>query len=869
MKNKRKTFQILIFPFWLLHRITDDPYRISVVGDLEELYKDVTHERGTLGASFWLWGQIIRSVPLFVLHFVTWRLIMFKSFLKIAMRNIYKYKGFSLINIGGLAVAITCVIFILLWIQDELNFDSFHKNVDNIHLVIRGDAEYRMAVTSTLLASALMEELPEVISATNYSQLPASEKVFLQYGEKIFEEDLALTDSIFFKIFSFPFKEGNYATAFPNSNSIVISEKIARKYFGNENVLGKSMYMCLFSQKVAMTVTGVLEHIPQNSHLQQNIFIPLSIFRSFGLNSEQWDNQVARTYILTEKHCDKSLLSEKITACEKKHQPDEDLTGLQYSLLSLKRIHLHGQGIQFLYTTGDIKYVYIFLAIAFIILIIACVNYMNFSTALSLKRSTEIGIKKVVGANRKTLIGQIITETLVISAFAAILAVILVQFFTPLFNQMSGKALVFQAFNPRYLIGVISISLLSGLLAGCYPAFFISAFQPLKILMGQLNIKGKKYNVRRGLVVFQFFLSIVMIICTAIVYDQLRFIRDSNLGYDKENLICVQMRGEINNKYEVFKNELIQSPHILGLTRSEPLSINSMTRTTSIYWQGKREDEEVYVRVLRADYDFASTYNIDLLEGRYYSKQFLTDQNAAYVINKTASKLMNFASPLAEEINLWGEKGKIIGVLNDFHFSSFHTAVEPLIVIIPGQQLENVYYRLITIRIIPETLQESVQFISEKWSELIPEIPLDYYFIDDTFDLHYRSEQRMGSIFKYFTVLSILIACLGLFGLISFIADNKLKEVSIRKVLGASIGKIIILLGKEFTKWVLLANLFAWPIAYLAMRRWLENFAYRTNIDFRIFIFSAIVVLVITLVTISYHVIKAARTNPVDNLKYE
>jgi len=794
---------------------------------------------------------------------------MFKNHLKFTFRNLTRHKVYSGINIFGLALALACVIFILLWVENELSYDRFHERADDIYMVLRGEDDEFMAPTSGLLAPALLAELPEIINATGYAQIPENEKVLIRRGEKHFEEIIAFTDSRFFEIFSFPFLEGTPSSALKDPDSVVMTEKTARKYFGDKEAFGESIQMFFFGKKMVMSVRGIVEDIPANSHLDCEIFVSFHVMRSFGINLDDWDNQVPRTYILTQKHLDIRDLEQKIAACEIRNRPENDLEKLDYSLLPLKKIHLQANDIKFLITTGDIKYVYIFSAIAFIILLIACVNYMNLSTALSLKRTKEIGVRKVVGASRKMLINQFLGETIILSFLALILAGGLAQIFLGAFSQLSGKSLVIRYFDVRFLVGSVVVALFTGILSGSYPALFLSSFQPAKILKTKSDLGLKGFPLRKGLVVFQFSLSIILIIGTLVVFDQLRYIRSSHLGYDRSHILCIRISEDIGGNYDVFRNELLKNPDILGISRTEPIDANVITNTDSVIWRNKTETKDHDFRILRTDYDFVDAYDIELDTGRFYSREFSADTTGSYVINEAAARVMGLESPVGEEISLWDRKGTVIGVMKDFHIGTFHTPIEPLIVVIPTGRLQNLYLRLLSVRFKPGTLQSSMKFIEGKWKSLIPGFPYDYYFLDDALNSQYKAEQRMGTLFKYFTVFALFIACLGLYGLASFSAAQKTKEIGIRKVLGASVSNITVMLSKEFLKWVVMANLIAWPVGWFVMNGWLRNFAYRISIGWGVFLLAGALAFGIALLTVSFHAFLAATANPADALRYE
>ncbi|MBN1996638.1 ABC transporter permease [candidate division KSB1 bacterium] len=793
---------------------------------------------------------------------------MFNNYIKIAIRNLYRYKKISIINVVGLAVGMACAILILIWIQDETSYDQFHKKSENIVLILRGDSQNITAVSSKMLGPAIKQELPQIINTTCVGDFSKIEPITLQYNEKSFEETWYLIDDQFFNIFSFDLKTGDPKTALKDPNSIILTEAMAKKYFGNDTPIGQTLTMFLFGQKMPLKVTAVLENLPHNSHIQGQIFIPIPFMEQLGINWNTWDDQSLRTYAQIEK-CDFNILAQQITECEKRNSPGADLRTLHYALLPVTKIHLYGNSVKFLSSTSDIKYIYIFGIAAVIILLIASINYINLSTALSLKRDKEIGIKKVVGANRRSIIQQFFYETGILTVFALCFALFIVQLTLPVFNQVAGKILTIPFRSTQFLIGIFLITIFLSMLSGIYPALFLSSFQPVRLLKNKLNTGPKNSSVKKLLVIFQFSLSIILIISTMVVYRQLVFFQNSRLGYNEDNLICVKLKADISNNYDSFKNELLKNPDIISLTRSEPVSDHSMTRTTSVNWPLKNENKESLFWILHVDNDFAKTYQVDIQQGRFFSKEFSTDRTEAYIINESAVKEIGVESPLNKTMSVWGRNGKIVGVLKDFHFSSFHNKIEPIILQFPSKDQERGRYRLLTIRCRPGTLQSSLKEVQKTWHARFSDVPFNFYFLDDNLHTLYQEEERMGTLFQYVTLLAIFIACLGLYGLVLFSAEQKIKEIGIRKVLGAPIRNIILLISKEFIVLVISANLVAWPIAWFVMNRWLENFAYRTALTIWPFLLAGLSALLIALLTVSWQAVRAALANPVKTLRYE
>jgi putative ABC transport system permease protein len=787
---------------------------------------------------------------------------MFRNYVKIAFRNLIKHKQYSLINILGLAIGLACFVLIMLWVQDELSYDQFHKNADDIYIVFRRDKGGLVGVTTQPLGGALKTDLPEVVEATSIAILPISS--YIRYDNNGFDESFALTDAQFFKIFSFDFKKGNPQSAFENPNSIILTEKMRKKYFGDKDALGESLTLTFLGQKRPLRVTGILENLPHNSHFQREFFIPFDFLKSYGLNLDNWNNQATETFIMTRGKINVPNLEKRILACKEKYRHEEKVS---YSVLPLSKIHIHTSEVQFFSSTGDIKYVYIFSVIAGIILLIACINYMNLSNALSLKRIREIGIKKVVGARWGDLIRQHFGETFILTFLAMICAILIVELLLPVLNRLAGKSLVVNYYSPKFLIVILVTILITTLVSGLYPALFITKFQPIKVLKQKVLSQTNGFNLQKGLVIFQFTLSIIIIICTVIVAGQLNFIKNTELGYDKENIICLKLKSDISAHYNAFKNKLLANHDILNVCRSQPFAKHSLGRSESIDWPGKKE--KYYTWILHVDADFAATYKIEMQQGRFYSDAYSSDRTSACVLNEAAIKEMGLEAPVGKEITVWGRPGTIIGIAKDFHFNSLHHVIEPLVFRLPAENEQNTFYRELSIRIRPNSVQQSLAFLENTWNSFFPNEPFDFYFFDDQLNASYLAEQRMGDIFKYFSFLAIFIACLGLYGLTAFMIERKIKDIGIHKVLGAGIARIVFLLSKKYLWWIIFANAIAWPIAYYAMNRWLQNFAYRIDIGWWTFLLAGAMALLIALLTVSYQAIKAALANPVESLRYE
>ncbi len=792
---------------------------------------------------------------------------MLRNYIKIALRNIRRHKGYSFINITGLAIGMACCILILLWVQDELSYDKFHKNADNIYRVA-GESQYsdgsvdKFAVTPEALAAALKKEYPEVIYSTKISRTRGG--LFKYDDNSFYERGVVYTDEFFFRIFKFPFIKGDSKIALSNPYSIVITKNIANKYFGTDDPIGKTI---VYNNTYNLSVTGIIENIPHNSHLKLDFFIPMKIYKDICTNSglifDEWNTYGYYTFLLLQKNIQFKTVNKKISRYLDKRS-DDNTTAL--FLQPLTKIHLYSDLTADIRGRGDIKYVYIFSIIALFVLIIACVNFMNLATARSSMRTKEVGMRKVVGAHRGNLITQFLGESIFLSFIALIFAVVLVELFLPIFNDLSGKELTLNLANNIYIIFVlIFITIITGLLSGSYPAFFLSSFHPVTTLKGSTTKIGRSFSLRKTLILFQFTITIILLIGTMSVYKQLNYMRNKNLGYEKEHVIYMPIRGDLNHKYEAMKNDLLSKVDVSHVAITSQLPTGSTLSTSgSIDWEGRNPEDEVLMNVASVDYDYIDTFKLQIIKGRAFSKKFLTDSSAGFILNEAAIKAMGIEHPIGKQFSLWDTKGTIIGVVKDYHFDSLHKEIEPLILaILPD------LYSDICIKIKSDNISNTISELNSIWKKYVPEYPFEYHFLEESLDNLYRVEERIGIIFKYFTIMAIIISCLGLSGLASFSTEQRTKEIGIRKVLGATVPNILLLLTKDFVKWVLIANIIAWPVAYYAMSRLLQNFAYRTNIGIVTFILSATLALLIALATVSYQSIKAALANPIEALRYE
>jgi putative ABC transport system permease protein len=798
---------------------------------------------------------------------------MFKNYLYIALRNIKKHKGYSLINIIGLAIGMACCILITSYVLYELSYDNYHENSDRIYRLKSdaqiGDNHLHIPKSSPPMAGYMVENYPEVLSATRLRELG---NVPLRYRENQFYEGrIFYADNSFFDIFTFPLLKGDPKTALKTAYTAVITEDTARKYFGDEDPIGKVITV---DESVDFTITGIISNVPRNSHF---IFDMLCSFETHAQNNPMsmvnWLSLNYYTYIMIQRGSDPGTLEQKLPDMITSNAGNilNAVKGeLKLSLQPLTSIHLHSRLEQEISATSNIAYIYIFSAIAMFIMFIACMNYMNLATARSVKRSQEVGMRKVLGAHRAKIIRQFLSESLVTSSISCVIALLFVEVALPLFRAVSGIVLRINYIeNPWLIPGLLGLTMVVGLVAGSYPAFFLSSFQPIRILKGSLRTGTRSAHFRGVLVIVQFTISIVLIIGTIITFNQLKYMKNKALGFDKEQILIISISDESTvESLAPFKEELKHHPGVIYVAASSHVP-GQTTYYNPFLPEGFTRDEMFWMGQLNVDSDFIPTMGIELLAGRNFSLELQTDQIQSVIINETAAKRYGWEDPVGKTIGAVSNDGAIskrlvIGLVKDFHIESLHREISPLLITNNTEWLNT-----LSIRVAKYNIPETLGFLSERWKQHNPMRPFQYFFLDDSFDAQYRADERLSKIFSYFSILAIFIACLGLFGLASYTAEQRTKEIGIRKVLGATISGIIKLLTKEFSKWILVANIISWPVAYFAMRKWLQGFAYRTNIEFYIFVLSAVIALAIAFLTVSYQALKAAKADPVKSLRYE
>lgn len=783
---------------------------------------------------------------------------MLKNYVLIAFRNFFRKRVFSLINILGLAIGISCSILIFLWVTHELSYDRFFDNYDNLYMVVEeqhyeGGEVFPVTATPGPLAPALTEKVPEVKAAVRFQNV--YQKVMFRNDNVFFNEDkLAVADSNFFQLFSYKFVEGSPETALKKSHSMVLTQELARRYFGDKPALSKTLTLDNLTE---YEITGVIE-IPNNTNLDFQALIPYPRLKDFwdGVDLTSWGNNSLRTFVLLKPGTQLEALNQKIKSFIKDHH-EGSVTDIY--LWHWSNIHLYsirGSG-------GNIVYVRIFILIALFVLLIACINFMNLSTARSANRAREVGIRKVVGAQRRQLIVQFFAESLLLTLIAFFIAFVVVEILLPVFNNLSGKELSMDYTNPYFWLGLLAIALFTGLLSGSYPALYLSRFRPVRVLKsgGKSGKDGALF--RKILVIVQFSLAIILISGTIIIFKQLNFIQNRNLGFNKENLLMVQIPREFDKRYNTLRSQLQNQSDVLGISAASTYPSSIGNSTWSVGWPGKDEETKILFHNLYVDFGFAQTMGLKIVEGRAFDPSFSTD-SAAVLINQEAKRRIGVEDIVGQNIDYHGYDLKVIGIVENFNFKHFSHSIEPLIMV-PRKD----FCQIMLIRLAGKNTKATIDKIEQAWLKISPKFPFEYQFFDQQFDQLYRSEMRMGKLFNYFTWLAIFISALGLFGLASFMTEQRRKEIAIRKVLGATVSSVWYMLVKEFVKWVALSFVIAVPLAYWGMNSWLADFAYRTQISWWAFAVAGILAMLIAVLTVSYQSLKAAHTNPSNALKYE
>ncbi|MNS09108.1 Macrolide export ATP-binding/permease protein MacB [compost metagenome] len=771
----------------------------------------------------------------------------------------WRNKGFTIISVLGLALGMACCLFILFWVQDEILHDRQYDNSDRLYRVMEnqhysGNQIFTVQATPGLLAEALNKEVPEIENAVNVTW--GGDYELIRVNDKTDKERGLYAGANFFKVFSIKLISGSAETALTSPTSIVISEKIAKKYFGSENPIGKTVQ---FNDTLSLQVTAVVKDAAKTSSLKFDFIAPVIIYERSNTWLKHWSNNGIRTFVVLKENASVDKVQVKIKNFLRTKQ--KDIT-TDLFLQSFGDSYLHGRFENGVSTGGRIEYVRLFSVVAVFILLIACINFMNLATARSARRAKEVGIRKVVGAPRQFLIGQFMGEAIMISLVSILLSLGVVQLLLPVFNSVTGKEIVIEYTNLLFWVYLVGLAILTGVLSGSYPALFLSSLKPVVVLKGVLKFDSKSIIFRKGLVVFQFCLSILLIVGTIVVYRQVNFIKSKNLGFNKENLILLTLDGDLRKNYEVFKQDILQTSSIKAVTQSTTNPIEIGNNTEDVTWPGKQSDEKILFTNLFIGHDFVKTMGVTIKEGRDFSSARVSD-TAGFIINEETVRRMKLTkNAVGTVITMWDIKGPIIGVVKDFHINSLHSAIEPLIMVLRPE-----WGKVALVRTEAGKTQEAIAALSTAFKKYNPKYPFKYEFEDENYRQLYKNEMMVGQLANYFAVLGIFISCLGLFGLAMFIAEQRTKEIGVRKVLGASVTNIVGMLSKDFLKLVMIAAIIAFPLAWFAMNKWLQNFAYRVELSWWIFLIAGFTAMLIALITVSFQAIKAAVANPVKSLR--
>jgi putative ABC transport system permease protein len=849
----------------------------SIIHDFEETFLEILESDGSFKARCWYWGNALKSVAGYLKLLMYWRFTMLKNHLKIAYRNFVRHKLYSFINVFGLAIGLSICMIISLWVLRELSYDNFHKKANRIYRVerelFRDNLFSRWPITSGRYKQALIDDYPEIVNAVRFWR---REFAIKDYNSDIHRQEMFAVDNSVFDIFNFALEEGDKQSALSNPMTVVLTRANAVKYFGNGDAIGKSISFEWEGEPVDFVVTGILEEVPENSHIHFDMLISIASYKEQPYTD--WRSNYLYTYVLVKENASKQNLEEKLkTFVTKRLEPEYGdllLPGrgihevLKMHLFPIRDIHLHPSPNWEIEPGGNISSVYIFSSIAVLILIVACLNFVNLSTARANKRSKEVSLRKTVGAEKYQLRFQFIQESMLLAFVSLVLALVMSSVFIQAYNSIFAENLSLSIFfQLKYLFILVGATSAVGVLAGLYPAFYLTRFEPVEVMKGSLLSGGGKSFFRRNMVVVQFSISIMLIVGVFTVYKQLRYIQTRSLGFDKENVVILPVRSQqIVQNYAAFRNELLRNSQIVALSASSEVPADS--HYSNSYVNPPDSDEGISMILFTSDYDYVETYRLEILAGRAFSKDFSTDTEGTIILNESAAHRIGWTPEEAVGKKLVGGysegEAQVVGVVKNFNYKSLRREVEPMALFLYPD-----YIREISVRIMPGNVGSTLSFIQKIWQTAFPGKEFEYAFLDSRIDQLYESERKMQDLFIIFSVFSILVACLGLLGLVSFTAELKTKEIGIRKVLGASTSSLIILLSREFIKWIILANIVAWPLAWFMMGKWLQSFAFRTNIGWIVFVSAGLVTLAIAVFTFIFQTFKSASAKPVDSLRYE
>jgi len=860
---------------WILRRMRGSDESFSLLGDMEEEYSRIFALRGSVPARIWYWKQALASLFPFLRNSFSSGFAMLGGHLKIIFRNFGRHPGYSIITVSGLALGMACCLLILFYIRHELSYDRFHPGADRIHRIIMdatvGSTDIITPITNNPLAPTLAGDYPEVIAATRFRK---NSQILAEYsGRQYYESGAILADGSFFEVFRFPFIQGDSRQALTRPATIVLTEKTAGKYFGAENPMGKTLRL---DGDRNFEVTGVMEDIPSNSHLTFDMLISLeTLLAERPRDRGDWISGHYYTYLLLAGNTDPRELESKLPALVEKYM-GEQLAALEgsvrYSLQPVTDIHLKSH-YQFEFApNSSMVYIYIFATIAIVILAVACINFMNLATARSTTRAREVGMRKVLGAQRSRLIHQFLGESIISSLLALLISFVLILSARPFFKSIAGIDLRMGSGQLIWLVPLfIGLVLFTGIAAGSYPAFFLSAYHPVKVLKGKCISGSRNLRFRHILVVIQFAVSVILIIGTWVIRNQVKYMKTKELGFTKQQVLVSDVHSrDVFRNIDSVKARLKRIPGVVQVAGTDAVpGQGPMATTVGVIPEGFTSEQGILMKAIRADEDYLAALGMELVSGRDFSMEMSTDKQGAFLLNETAARRIGWDDPVGRTIRVQGlgrrgAAAPVIGVVRDFHYASLREEMEPICIGAGTGGLDK-----LVIRIRTDNVPGLITGLKEAWKGIDPAHPFHFFFLDDFFDAQYRAEERLNSLIAWFGGLAIVIACLGLFGLFSFTAEQRTREIGIRKVLGASISEVVILLSRELLVLVGAAVLIAWPVGYLIMSSWLRDFSFRTGLSPWIFLSSGLAALTIAFLTIGFQAIKAASADPVDSLRYE
>ena len=798
---------------------------------------------------------------------------MWKNYLVTTLRTIGRNKLFSFINIIGLSIGMAASMMIVFWVLDELSYDKALKNTHNVYRVMSYGTKYMIdgySGTPMVLAENASTKLPEVEKAVTFESIGRA--LARNQEEGFYFERGIVSDPAFFEVFPFPLKSGNPDHLLKNPHDIVISAEMSRKFFKAENPVGKILVV----EDIPMNVTGVFKSIPANSTLQLDFVAPYSLYKELGVVFS-WGRFMGTTFLKLREGTNPNIAAMKLTSMALGAGCPQVRDGVNFTLQPFSSIHLDGKHNEWLpvYKSSDIRYIWLFSAVVVLILLIACINYINLTTARTDKRSFEIGMRKVSGASPHNLTTQFFAESIIFGVISLLIALSLLRLFWPFYQQLIGKELAMDFGNPMIIFGILAIFVLTTVLSGLYPALVLPSFNPVEVIKGPSSSRKGKGWMRKGLVVFQFFITSLLIISALVLFRQIAFIRDTDMGFNNKNVVCIPMKENIGAKYRFMKEQLLRDPNIISVTGSDYLWANDNNRCKGcVRWEGFQEGDDVDFVIPQVDFGYFETLEIPLVSGRFFSPAFATDSSEAFMINETAARAMKLKNPVGVPCGLYGSsgvirKGRIIGIFKDIHYSSLHQQIDPQFVRVLRNPKNSSQRGVILVKFNSSNPTAVLKKVEEVWKQVNQLSPFEYFFLDQTYENLYQKDRHIGRIVSWFTILAIFLSALGTYGLTTFIAERRTKEVAIRKVNGASFKKVIWLITSDFTRLVLAAFILAVPLSWYIMNKVLQVYAYHINITLWIILFALLLVVAIAFLASVSQAIKLSRMDPAKSIKYE